>query len=155
MFYNNCIKTGIAPVTDWEVNMWMWGNPRTCFLLDQDKQQLDPCDRAQRPGLLPSGNNGGTRNYQTIIPPALLASLRGPQASKLPVVLIVLISRRQEKQTSGQDHNHNGIFHLRNNRPHNWLTRVYLPQKLCTLDQVLDHKLYLAFATVLAKSRCH
>lgn len=68
---------------------------------------------------LPSGNNGGTRNYQTIIPPALLASLRGLQAPKLPEVLIVLISRRQEKQSLGQDHNHTGIFHLRNDQQHN------------------------------------
>jgi len=118
--------------SDWEVNMWMWGNPRTCFLLDQDKQQLDPCDRAQRPGLLSTfrkqwENKELPNNYPT----STVSLIIGPQAAKLPVVLIVLISRRQEKQTSGQDHNHTGICHLRNDRPHNWLTRVYLPQKLC------------------------
>lgn len=47
---------------------------------------IEPGDLARA---LPSGNNGGTRNYQTIIPPMLLASLRGPQAATLPEVLTV------------------------------------------------------------------
>lgn len=89
--------------------MWMWGNPRTRFLLERDKRQLESSDRAGRRGSLSTfrkqwGNKELPNNYPT----STVMLIKGPQVATLPEVLIVLINRRQEKQTSGQ--NRIGIF---------------------------------------------
>lgn len=97
----------VSGCCDWEVNMWMWGNPRTCFLLERDKRQLESSDRAERHGSLSTfrkqwGNKELPNNYPT----STVMLIKGPQVATLPVVLIVIINRRQEKQTLGQT----GIF---------------------------------------------
>ncbi len=73
---------------DWLTGKWICGceviqEPASCWtgISGSWIRVIEPGDLARS---LPSGNNGGTRNYQTIIPPALLASLRGPQAPKTP-----------------------------------------------------------------------